>query len=76
MNVEHQLDDEAVEVRTIDYGDRSELVADFGPSAHSAVDVVDNTVIVVVDGEQHEIGVAGDAQAFMTNGVLTIEVYE
>lgn len=68
-----QLGDEAV-VRRYDYGDSDVVAADFGPVEDASVDVLDDTVIAVVEGEQYELPVDGETRAFMKNGVLTIEV--
>lgn len=65
---------EDVGLRRYEYGDESVLAADLGPGRDATVDVLDDTVIVVVDGEQYDLDLAGDAQAFIRNGVLTIEV--
>lgn len=66
--------DEDVGLRRYEYDDDVVLAADLGPEHDASVDVVGDTVIVVVDDEQHELDVEGDARAFMKNGVLTIEV--
>ena len=61
-------------VRRYDYEDETVIVADLG-RVEGTVDVVDGTVIVVADGDQHEFDVPADAsRAFMTNGVVTVEV--
>jgi hypothetical protein len=73
MNERQRFDDE-VAVRRYEYDDGAVLAADFGPAGEAAVDVLGDTVIVVVDGEQHELDVEGDANAFISNGVLTVEV--
>lgn len=61
-----------------EYGDVVVFAADLGPAMDDdavAVDVVDGTAIVVVDGEQYEFDVpAGAANTTMRNGVLTVEV--
>jgi len=74
MNLEQQLAQSGVAATQRTYADRSELVADFGPATDATVDVVGETVIVVAGDEQYEIDVEGEAQAFIRNGVLTIEV--
>jgi len=74
MSVRQQFAARDVEVRRYEYDDGEMLAADFGHTESASVDVVDDTAIVVVDGEQFDIDVEGDAQAFMKNGVLTIEV--
>jgi HSP20 family molecular chaperone IbpA len=73
MSERQQFGDE-VAVRRYEYDDRAVLAADFGPAGEAAVDVLGDTVIVVIDGEQHELDVEGDANAFISNGVLTVEV--
>ena len=74
MSLKQQFAAEDIEWRRHEYNDRVEFVADFGPQGDSAVDVVGDTVIVVADGEQYEFDVETDARAFITNGVLSIEV--
>jgi len=74
MSLQQQFAAEGVEWRRHEYDGRVEFVADFGPHGQSSADVVGDTVIVVADGEQYEFEIAADARAFMTNGVLTIEV--
>jgi hypothetical protein len=76
MKLQEQLAQRGIEAVRREYGDGYELVADFGPAADISVDVVDGTVIVVTDGETHDIDVGGSAQAFIKNGVLTITVTE
>jgi hypothetical protein len=76
MTLTEQLEaqDVAVDRRRIDGG--VEFVADFGAATAASVDVLGDTVIVVAGEDQYELDVAGDAEAFMQNGVLTIEVNE
>jgi hypothetical protein len=74
MSLQQQFAAEDVEWRRHEHDDRVEFVAEFGPQDHSAADVVGDTVIVVVGDEQYEFDVEADARAFITNGVLTIEV--
>jgi hypothetical protein len=76
MNAKEKLTRQGVEVTRRDRPDGPELVADFGPGADVAVDVVGSTVIVVEDNETFDIDVDGEAQAFIRNGVLTIDVRE
>ena len=73
MSERQQFGDE-VAVRRYEYDDGAVLAADFGPAGEAAMDVLGDTVIVVIDGEQHELDVEGDANAFISNGVLTVEV--
>ncbi|AXR82082.1 DUF7127 family protein [Natrarchaeobaculum sulfurireducens] len=77
MTLDQFIRDEGTVARRYRYADESVLAVDFGPTAAASVDVVDGTVIVVVDGEQYDIDLpdgADDAHTFMKNGVLTIEV--
>jgi hypothetical protein len=74
MSLKQQFAAADIEWRRREYDDRVEYVADLGPLGHSSVDVVGDTVIVVADDEQYEFTVDAGARAFMTNGVLTIEV--
>ena len=51
------------------------FVGDLGFAADATLDVVGDTAIVVAGDEQYEFELpTDDAQAFMKNGVLTIEV--
>jgi len=76
MSVKQQFEAEGIDVRRVEYDDSVELVADLGTGGQSAVDVVGDTIIVLAGGEQFEIEAAAEAdpQAFISNGVLTIEV--
>lgn len=66
-----------VPVRQFEYDDSLVLAADVG-FGDTSVDVVGDTVIVVTGDEQRELelpeGSGSAAQAFIKNGVLTIEV--
>lgn len=75
MNIEAlRRSDEAI-VRRYEYDGETVVAADLGPETSEAdVDVVGDTVIVVQDDDTIELDVDGGAQAFMTNGVLTVEV--
>lgn len=66
--------DEDVGLRRYEYEDALVMAADVGTEHEASVDVVGDTVIVLVGDEQYELDVEGDARAFMKNGVLTIEV--
>lgn len=64
-------------VRQVEYDDGTVLlVADIGVGRDASVDIVDETALVVAGEEQYEFEVpsGGAAQAFIHNGVLTIEV--
>ena len=60
-------------IRTVETAGGREYVLDVGPAAEASAEVVDETVIVVADGEQHELDAPeANAQALIHNGVLTI----
>ena len=73
MTGTQQLADDA-DLRRYEYDDELVLAADLGLGRDASVDVLDDAVIVVVDDEQYDLELAGDARAFIRNGVLTIEV--
>ncbi len=75
MNIDQlRRSDDAV-VRRYDYDDETTVVADLGPGAATAdVDVVGDTVLVVRDDETIELTMETEPRAFISNGVLTIEV--
>jgi hypothetical protein len=76
MNVEQFSEREGQVARRYEYDDGTVLVADLGVGVEATADVLDDAVIVVTeDGEQMELDVSkGGAQAFIKNGVLTIEL--
>lgn len=78
MTLEQFTRNEGQVARRYEYDDCSVLAVDFGAATgETAVDVVDDTIIVVVDGDQHDIELpdgADDAHTFMKNGVLTVEL--
>jgi len=74
MTVIEQFAEEGIEARRFEYDDGVVLAADFEPAIDASVDVVGDTVIVIAGDEQYDFEVGAGAQAFMKNGVLTIEV--
>lgn len=79
MNPVQQFSDDEVAARQYDYGDRTVLAVDFGTTADSTVDIVDETAIVVVDDEQYDLEVPSESdviRASIRNGILSIEVEE
>lgn len=75
MNIDQLRRSDDALVRRYEYDDETTVAADLGPEAATAtVDVVGDTVIVVDDDETVELTVDGDARAFISNGVLTVEV--
>ncbi len=62
-------------VSRYDYDDVVVFAVDLGSARDADVDVVDGTVMVVIGDQQYEFEVpAGDAEAFIKNGVVTVEV--
>jgi hypothetical protein len=81
MNPDSLTDTTDAPTRRYDYGDETVLIADLGVADDAVtVDVVDETVILVLeaDGEpvQHEFDApAGSVEkALINNGVVTVEV--
>lgn len=68
-------DRQGITVRKHDYEDETVIAVDFGDDPDElTVDVVDNTAIVVVDGQQLEFDVPAEASEVTVNdGILTIE---
>ncbi|MFP8954745.1 hypothetical protein ACLI4Z_17535 [Natrialbaceae archaeon A-arb3/5] len=58
-----------------EYDEETVIAVDFGPIAGTpTLDVVDETAIIVVDGEQFEFDVPSDATDIVVNdGILTIK---
>ncbi|RBI63902.1 hypothetical protein DMJ13_05180 [halophilic archaeon] len=78
MSLERISQREESIARRYEYDDEEQvIVADFG-AADVSVDVLDDVAIVVVEGDENyqtELELPeGEAQAFINNGVLTIEV--
>lgn len=78
MNTPRELRDAdrmGMTVRKYEYDDETMIVVDLGNnSGRSSVDIVDDTAIVVVDGEQLEFEIPAEAsEVTVSNGVLTIE---
>lgn len=76
MNTEQFTSDQLA--RKYEYDDGSVIAIDLGTTVpEPSVDVVDGTVIIVSDDEQYEFDLPveqTDANTFMKNGVLTIEL--
>ena len=62
-------------VRTLEDDDRSAIVVDFGTDASDvSIDVVGDTAIAVMNGEQFEFELPPEASdVSVNNGVLTIQ---
>ena len=79
MSVKQITDRDDVFTRRYEYEDAEVLAADLGVAGDASVDLLDDTAIVVFEDEegarQIELQLPdGGAQAFITNGVLTIRV--
>lgn len=75
MTNQQRVADSDGPLRRYDYTDRTVFAADLGAGVDADVDVVDGTAMVVVGDRQFEFDVpAGRAQAFIKNGVVTVEV--
>jgi hypothetical protein len=76
MNVAQLRRSDDAFVRRYEYDDETVVVADLGTvTADGTVDVVGDTAIVVTGDETIELTAeTEDPQAFINNGVLTIEV--
>lgn len=63
-----------VTISYTEYDDETVIAVDFGPKTGGlSVDIVDETAIVVVDGQQFEFDVPTQANKVTTNdGILTI----
>lgn len=66
---------EAASLRRYEYDDAVVFAGDLGRGSGATVDVVGDTAVVAVDDDEYDLDLpAGDALAFIHNGVLTIEV--
>ncbi|WP_115865660.1 DUF7127 family protein [Halorussus litoreus] len=79
MSLKHIAERDDVFARRYQYEDAEVLVADLGDSGTASVDVLGNEAIVVFedDDETRQLELRlpeGEAEAFIINGVLTIEV--
>lgn len=79
MSLKHIADRDDVFARRYQYDDAEVLAADLGDASEASVDLLGDEAIVVVgdgdDARQLELELPdGEAEAFITNGVLTIEV--
>ena len=68
-------DREEITITTREYGQEQVIAVDFGPTGGKpTLDVVDDTAIVVVDGNQFEFEIPSDANDVTVNdGILTIK---
>lgn len=74
MQLKQTLNQQGLKSRRVNYDERTEYMLDFGPAANVSVDIVDDTALLVADGEQYDIELTESAQVFMNNGVVTIKV--
>lgn len=76
MNIQDFTAEDDRFVRQYAYDDARVVAVDLGDEfAGGSVDIIGDTVIVVGHGDnQYELDVPGVSQAFIRNGILTIEV--
>ncbi|APX96465.1 DUF7127 family protein [Natronorubrum daqingense] len=78
MSLEQFTRNEGQVARRFQYDDAVVFAVDFGASEPEAsVDLVDETVIVVIGEDQYEFELpetADEAHTFIKNGVLTVEL--
>ncbi len=79
MSLKHITERDDVFTRHYEYDESEVIAADLGVAGDAAVDVLGDTAIVVFEGEegpeQVELQLPDEgAEAFITNGILTIEV--
>ncbi|MFC6718594.1 Hsp20/alpha crystallin family protein [Natrialbaceae archaeon GCM10025810] len=77
MTLEQLTREQGGLIRRYEYDDGSVLAIDLGIGPEASVDVVDDTVIVVVEDEQYDFELPDDvdvAHTFIKNGVLTVEM--
>jgi len=67
-----------VVARQYGYSDGDVLAVDLGSGTDGAVDVVDGTLMVVVEGDQFELELpeAAGGKATINNGVVTVEMHD
>ncbi|MDZ7730177.1 MAG: Hsp20/alpha crystallin family protein [Natrialbaceae archaeon] len=79
MQFEELTHDSDQTASRFEYDDETVLAVDFGSAVDGSIDIVDETVIVVLEDDQYELELpapSAGAEAFMKNGVLTIELEE
>jgi hypothetical protein len=79
MSLKHITERDELFARRYEYEDGEVLAADLGVARDATVDVLDDTAIVVFEDEEETEQIElqlpdGGAEAFITNGVLSIEV--
>lgn len=77
MNEQNLLDERDVFVRRYEYDTSIVYAVDLGRGTAASVDVIDNTAMIIPENsqEQYEIDVpAGTVEAFIKNGIVTIEI--
>jgi hypothetical protein len=79
MSLKRISEADDVFTRRYEYDDEAVVAADLGVSGEATVDVLGDVAIVVFENEdgseQVELELPdGEAEAFITNGVLTVEV--
>ena len=73
MQLDQFVHEQGAVARRYRYDDRAVLAVDVGPETDAELDVLEDTVILVVGDDQYEFDRPEGAHTFMKNGVLTIE---
>lgn len=78
MNVSYTSQESEIVTQHNTFDDKEVFVADLGSATDARVNIVDSTAIITYeDGGPQQVEVQlpdGDAEATVTNGILTIEV--
>jgi hypothetical protein len=76
MTATERFAERDVVARQYSYADGDVMAFDLGVGVIATADVVDGTLVVVVDDEQYELDLpaGADAQATINNGVVTVEM--
>ncbi len=75
MNDQQRFTNKGSPVSTYEYDDAIVFVMDVGAGTDASIDVVDGTAMFAVADKQYDIDLpTGDAQAFMKNGIVGVEV--
>ncbi len=74
MSQTQRIEIDGRSARVIDTDDGQTVVLDLGADVNGSVEVLGETVLVVTDGDQHDIDLGVPIErAYLNNGILTIE---
>lgn len=75
MNDQQRFTSEKAPITQYEYDDAIMFVMDVGAGTDTSIDIADGTAMFVVGDKQYDIEIPeGDAQAFMKNGIVGVEV--